>query len=112
MKLFDRQENEATILELKGSIMGEEDGTIFYDKLGDLIKQNRKKVVLDLSKVDWINSRGLGILISGLKIMRDNGGEFNLAAAADKVKSLLTLTRLITVFKNYDTVEEAIRGFE
>ncbi len=112
MRLFDRQKNGATILELKGNIKGGKDGTIFYDKLRDLIQQNKKKVVLDLSKVDWINSGGLGILISGLKIMRHNEGELNLAAAAEKVKSLLTLTRLITVFKNYDTVEEAIRGFE
>jgi anti-sigma B factor antagonist len=112
MKLLDRQENGATVLELKGKIKGSQDGNILYDKLRDLIQKNRKKVVIDLSKVDWINSRGLGILISGLKIMHRNDGELNLAAAADKVKSLLILTKIITVFKNYDTVEEAIRGLE
>jgi anti-sigma B factor antagonist len=112
MKLSDRRENEITILELKGNIMGDQDGTLFYDKLQDLIKQNRKKVLLDLSKVDWINSRGLGILISGLTTMRHHDGELKLAAVAEKVKSLLTLTRLITAFESYDTVEEAIGSFE
>ncbi len=112
MKLFDRQQNGATVLELKGNIKGEQDGNILYDKLRDLIQQNKKKVVLDLSKVDWINSRGLGILISGLKIMRNNDAELKLAAVEGKVKSLLTLTRLMTVFENYDTVEDAVACFE
>ncbi len=112
MKLFDRQQNGATVLELKGNIKGEQDGNILYDKLRDLIQQNKKKVVLDLSKVDWINSRGLGILISGLKIMRNNDAELKLAAVEGKVKSLLTLTRLMTVFENYDTVEDAVGCFE
>ena len=112
MKLFERRENEVTVLEFKGNIMGGQDSTVFYDKLQDLIKQNRKKVVLDLSKVDWINSRGLGILISGLTTMRNNDGKLKLAAVAEKVKSLLTLTRLITAFEDYDTVEEAVGSFE
>ncbi len=112
MRLFDRQKNGTTILELKGNIKGGQDGTIFYDKLQDLIKQNRKKVVLDLSKVVWINSRGLGILISGLNIMHQNNGELKLAAVAEKVKSLMILTKLITVFEDYNTVEEAIGAFE
>ncbi len=112
MKLFDRQENEITVIELKGNIMEEQDRILFYDKLQDLIQQNRKKVVLDLSKVDWINSRGLGMLISGLTTMRHNEGELKLAVVAEKVRSLLTLTRLITAFEVYDTVEEAVRSFE
>ncbi len=112
MKLSDRQENEVTVIELKGNIMGGQDDSLFYDKLRELIEQNRKKIVLDLSKVDWINSRGLGILISGLTTMRNNDGELRLAAIAEKVKSLLILTRLITAFEDYDSVEEAVRSFE
>ncbi len=111
MKLFERQENEVTVLELKGNIMGEQDGVVFYDKLQDLIQQNRKKVVLDLSKVDWINSRGLGMLISALTTMRNHDGKLKLAMVAEKVKSLLTLTRLITAFEEYDTVEKAVASF-
>ena len=112
MKLFDRRENDVTVIELKGNIMEEQDRTLFYDKLQELIQQNRKKVVLDLSKVDWINSRGLGMLISGLTTMRHNDGQLKLAVVAEKVKSLLTLTRLITAFEDYDTVKEAVRSFK
>lgn len=111
MKITDREDNGIVILELKGNIMGGEDEAVFYDKLSELIDQNKKKVVLDLAKVAWINSRGLGILISGLTTMRNNDGKLKIARVVEKVKSLLTMTRLITVFDSYETVDEAVKSF-
>lgn len=111
MKINVRDNAKVTVLEIKGNIMGGEDETVFYDKLRELIGQDRKKVVLDLSKVEWINSRGLGILISGLSTMRKSGGDLKLAGVADKVKSLLTMTRLITAFETHETVDDAVRSF-
>jgi anti-sigma B factor antagonist len=112
VKLTPREENGVVILELKGKIMGGEDETLFYSKLQELIEQDKKKVIVDLSRVDWINSRGLGILISGLTTMKNHGGELKLASVAEKVKSLLTMTRLITAFENYDSVEKAVESFK
>ncbi|MEE9552941.1 MAG: STAS domain-containing protein [candidate division Zixibacteria bacterium] len=111
MKIADREDNGIVVLELKGNIMGGDDEAVFYDKLRELIEQNKKKVVLDLAKVEWINSRGLGILISGLTTMRNNKGQLKIARVAEKVESLLTMTRLITVFDSYDTVDEAVASF-
>lgn len=111
MKITDRENNGIVILELKGNIMGGDDEAVFYDKLRELIDQNKKKVVLDLAKVEWINSRGLGILISGLTTMRNSGGQLKIARVVEKVKSLLTMTRLITVFDSYETVDEAVKSF-
>ena len=111
MKITDREDNGIVILELKGNIMGGDDEAVFYDKLRELIDQNKKKVVLDLAKVEWINSRGLGILISGLTTMRNSGGQLKIARVVEKVKSLLTMTRLITVFDSYETVDEAVASF-
>ncbi len=111
MKITDREDNGIVILELKGNIMGGDDEAVFYDKLRELIDQNKKKVVLDLAKVEWINSRGLGILISGLTTMRNSGGQLKIARVVEKVKSLLTMTRLITVFDSYETVDEAVKSF-
>ena len=65
----------------------------------------------DLAKVDWMNSTGLGILISGLTTLRNNGGELKLANVTEKIQSLLTITKLITVFENFDSVEEAVGSF-
>jgi anti-sigma B factor antagonist len=111
MKLSFREADSVMILEPKGKIMGGPDATVLHDKLHEFIDQNKKKVVIDLSKVEWMNSTGLGILISGLTTMRNNGGELKLAGVTEKIQSLLTITKLITVFDNYDTVDLAVKSF-
>ncbi len=111
MKLTHREENNVVIIEPKGKIMGGPESTELHDLLHKLIDEGKNKVVLDLSKVDWMNSSGLGILISGLTTVRRAGGELRLAQVTDKIQSLLTITKLITIFKAYDSVEEAIQSF-
>lgn len=111
MKLSTRQVGDVVVLEPRGKIMGGPDATILHDQLHDLINQGKKSVVIDLAKVDWMNSTGLGILISGLTTLRNNGGELKLANVTEKIQSLLTITKLITVFENYDSVEEAVGSF-
>jgi anti-sigma B factor antagonist len=111
MKLSFKEKNGVTILEPRGKIMGGPDATILHDKLHDLIAEKKLKVVIDLSEVDWMNSTGLGILISGLTTLRNNQGDLKLASVTEKIQSLLTITKLITVFEAYDTVEEAITSF-
>jgi anti-sigma B factor antagonist len=111
MKLTDRVVDDVVVLEPKGKIMGGPDATLLHDKLHDYIDQDKKKVVIDLSKVEWMNSTGLGILISGLTTMRNNGGELKLAGTTEKIESLLTITKLITVFENFDSVDQAIQSF-
>ena len=112
MKLTAHEDKGVVIISPKGKIMGGPDATMLHDQLHDLISQNKKKVIIDLAKVDWMNSTGLGILISGLTTMRNNGGELKLANVTEKIQSLLTITKLITVFESYDSVEEAIASFK
>jgi anti-sigma B factor antagonist len=112
MKLTDRIVNDIVVLEPKGKIMGGPDATLLHDKLHEFIDQKKKKVVIDLAKVEWMNSTGLGILISGLTTMRNNGGELKLAGVTEKIESLLTITKLITVFENYDSVDQAVQSFK
>lgn len=111
MKLNHREENNVVVIEPKGKIMGGPESTALHDLLHELIDQNKNKVIIDLGKVDWMNSTGLGLLISGLTTMRKSGGELKLANVTDKIQSLLTITKLITVFKSFDTVDEAIGSF-
>jgi len=111
MKLTHREENGVVIIEPKGKIMGGPESTELHDLLHDLIDQNKNQVVIDLSKVDWMNSTGLGLLISGLTTLRKSGGELKLANVTEKIQSLLTITKLITIFKSYDSIEEAIGSF-
>ncbi|HEX9750136.1 MAG TPA: STAS domain-containing protein [candidate division Zixibacteria bacterium] len=111
MKLTHREQDGVVILEPKGKIMGGPDATVLHEQIHELISQSKLRVVIDLAKVDWMNSTGLGILIAGLTTLRDNKGDLKLACVTDKIQSLLTITKLITVFDAYDTVEEAIAGF-
>ncbi len=112
MKFSVREQNGVTVLAPKGKIMGGPDSTELHEKLRDLIKGNAKKVTIDLSDVDWMNSTGLGILISGLTTMRNAGGELKLARVTDKIQSLLVITKLVTVFETHDSVEEAVASFK
>ncbi|HLG94228.1 MAG TPA: STAS domain-containing protein [candidate division Zixibacteria bacterium] len=111
MKFSVREQDGVTILAPKGKIMGGPDSTELHEKLRELIKNNTKKVVIDLSEVDWMNSTGLGILISGLTTMRGAGGELKLARVTDKIQSLLVITKLVTVFESHDSVETALKSF-
>jgi len=111
MKLNHREENGVVIIEPKGKIMGGPESTALHDLLHDLIEQGKIKVVIDLSKVDWMNSTGLGLLISGLTTLKKAEGELKLANVTDKIKSLLAITKLVTIFKSYDSVDEAINSF-
>ena len=102
----------AVVVTLKGNVMGGPDGSKLHETLHELREQGKKNVVVDLSKVKFMNSSGLGMLISGLTTMRNSGGDLRLANVADRIQSLLVVTRLITVFKNYDSVDEAVESFD
>ena len=112
MKMTDREQDGVVILEPKGKIMGGPDASLLHDKLHDVIEQGKRKVIIDLAQVDWMNSTGLGILISSYTTLRHHGGELKLANVTDKIQSLLTITKLVTVFDAHDSVDEAIRAFK
>ena len=112
MKLTDREQNNIVILEPKGKIMGGPDASLLHDKLYELIESDRRQIVIDLAGVEWMNSTGLGILISSYTTLRNNSGELKLANVTDKIQSLLTITKLVTVFDSHDSVEEAVKSFK
>jgi anti-sigma B factor antagonist len=112
MRLSDREQDGVVILSPKGKIMGGPDASLLHDKLYEYIEQNKKRVVIDLAQVDWMNSTGLGILISGYTTLRNSDGELKLANVTEKIQSLLTITKLVTVFEAYDSIEEAVQSFK
>jgi anti-sigma B factor antagonist len=111
MKLASREAQGVVVLEPKGKIMGGPDATAMHELLHDLVAHDKKRVVIDLSGVDWMNSTGLGILISGLTTMRNAGGDLKLANVTEKIESLLTITKLVTVFETFDTTQSALDSF-
>jgi anti-sigma B factor antagonist len=102
----------AVVITLKGNIMGGPDGAKLHETLHEMKEAAKTNIVVDLSRVKFMNSSGLGMLISGLTTMRNAGGDLRLANVADRIQSLLVITKLITVFKNYDSVDEAIQSYD
>lgn len=102
----------AVVIELKGNVMGGPDGANLLDRLRELKDEGKLNVIVDLSKVKFMNSSGLGMLISAMTTMRNGGGDLRLAKVADRIRSLLMITKLITVFKHFETIKEAIESYE
>ena len=101
----------SVVIEFKGNVMGGPDAVSLNEKLHELIDAENTNIVVNLSKVKFMNSSGLGMLIGALTTMRKAGGDLRIANATDKIQSLLVVTKLITVFKHFNSVEEAVESF-
>jgi len=111
MKITDELKDGIVIIGLEGKVMGGPDATMFHGKLHEYVNSGNKKVIVDLSKVEWMSSVGLGMLISALTTMKNNEGVMKLANVTENIESLLTITRLVTIFQTHDSVEEAMNSF-
>jgi anti-sigma B factor antagonist len=101
----------ANIISLDGKLMGGPFGEEMNKTLHNLLDEGKKRVVVDLSKVGFVNSSGLGILISGLTTMRNGGGDLKLAGISSKIDGLLSITKLNQIFEQHPSVEEALKSF-
>lgn len=101
----------AVVLNLDGKLMGGPFGEEMSNTLHKLLDEGKKRVVIDLSKVGFVNSSGLGILISGLTTMRNGGGDLKLAGITSKIEGLLSITKLNQIFERHDSVESALKSF-
>lgn len=103
---------KTTVITFKGKVMGGPDASDYMDDIKSLIEQGKTNVVADLSKVNFMNSSGLGILITSLTSLRNAGGDLKICGASDRIESLLIVTKLITVFKHYKTLDEAVAAYQ
>jgi len=111
MRFKTEERYNAVVLQLKGDVMGGPDGAKLHDQLREMKESGQMNVVVDLSKVRFMNSSGLGMLIGGLSTMRNAGGDLRLANATDRIQSLLMIAKLLTVFKHYESVDEAVESY-
>jgi anti-sigma B factor antagonist len=105
------EQYNCVVLEFKGKVMGGPDAAKLNEQLHELIDEAKKNVVVDLSRVNFMNSSGLGMLIGGLTTMRNAGGDLRICNASKKIESLLMVTKLITVFDHYKTLDEAVASY-
>ena len=111
MKFKSKEQKGVTVISLEGNVIGGPDATVLNDQLHGLIDEKKTKVIVDLSRVDFINSSGLGLLIGGLTTMRKAGGELKLAGASKKIQNLLEITKLHKVFDIHKTLSDAVAAF-
>ena len=101
----------AIVIELKGKLEGGSLSSEMSETLYRSLDQGKKNVVVDLGGISYINSSGLGILISGLASMKKNGGDLKLANINNKVQGLLSITKLNQIFEQFDSVDAAVKSF-
>jgi anti-sigma B factor antagonist len=111
MKIKTSERYGAVVIELKGNVMGGDDTKVFNEQLHKLLDEGKKNIVIDLADVKFMNSSGLGMLIGGLTTVKKADGQLKLARVTEKIESLLIITKLITIFESFDTVEEAVKSF-
>lgn len=107
MKIQQREAFGAAILDLNGKLTGGPEAETFRNIFKSLLEEGKKNIIINLKKVDWINSTGLGILISGYTSVKKAGGELVLCNVGDRIDSILYVTKLNLLFQAFDSEEEA-----
>jgi anti-sigma B factor antagonist len=108
MKLQFSQKKDPKVhyLFMEGDLIGDEAGPMLAEMVSDSVEEGIKVLVIDLEKVRYISSSGLGLLITLLTKMKNAGGELFLTAPSEHVKKLLIITKLNGIFKVLDSVDE------
>ncbi len=108
MNVTSEYKNHVVIVRLTGDLIGEHDGTLVLSKAADAIQQGILQCVIDISKLRYINSSGIGVLITILTKFRNKGGEVYLLNPSESVQKLLIITKLNAIFHIVKTEEEAL----
>jgi anti-sigma B factor antagonist len=111
VKIKERKRDGVAVLEMSGRLMGGPDAEAFDEVLKNLIHEGCRNVVVNMEKVRWVNSTGLGILISGYTTLKKSGGELKLLKVSDRIENIFIVSKLYTVFESYQDEDEAVQSF-
>ena len=111
MQIEERVVNNVTILDLKGKITLNEGDEVLKDKINSLILQNRKRILLNLADVPYIDSAGLGEIVRTYTTVSRQGGQLKLVNLTKRITDLLMITKLLTVFETFDVEQDALKSF-
>lgn len=111
VKLTTRQVGDVTVIDANGRITLGEGSSTFRDSIKDLTAKGNKKILLNLGDVTYIDSSGIGEMVSGFTSVTNQGGQLKLLNLTKRVKDLLQITKLYTVFEVFDDEAAAVRSF-
>lgn len=112
LKLSTRQVGDVTVVDAAGRITLGEGSSAFRDLVKDLISKGSKKVLLNLGEISYIDSSGIGELVSSFTTVQNAGGQMKLLNLSKRVKDLLQITKLYTVFEVYEDEAAALASFK
>ena len=112
MELVHQIKEECLLLTLTGDLIGENSGTEIVEIINDAMQNKVVAIAVDLGGVRYMNSSGLGVLITLFTKVKNKGGEVVIVSPSDQIKKLLQITKLNDVFKSFDTEEEAIQALK
>jgi anti-sigma B factor antagonist len=99
------------VIDAAGRITLGEGASVFRDMLRDLAAKGDKKILLNLGEVSYIDSSGIGEMVSGFTTLTNHGGQLKLMGLSKRIKDLLQITKLYTVFEVFDDEADGIRSF-
>ena len=108
----ERQAGDVTILDMSGEVRIGEGSISLRDSIRNLADQGKKKVLLNLAGVKYMDSTGVGELIANYTTITRGGGQLKLLNLTDRIQNLLVITKLLTVFDSYDNEAEALKSFQ
>jgi len=111
MQIEERTVGDVVVLDLKGRITLGDGDQLLKDKVNSLVNQGRKRIILNLAGVPYIDSAGLGEIVGSYTTVSRQGGSLKLLNLTKKITDLLAITKLLTVFETFDSEDEAVRSF-
>ena len=112
MQLEERASGDVTVITVTGDITLNKGGDVLLkDKIQSLLQQGKKKLLIDLGKVSYVDSAGLGQLVQVYATAKHHGGALKLVNLTKRLKDLLVVSKLLTVFDSYESEPEAIASF-
>ena len=112
MEIVERTVNDVTVLDLKGKMTLGEGDELLKDKINSLLAAGKKKLLLNLEAVPYIDSAGLGEVVRTYTTVSRQGGSLKLLNLTKRITDLLSITKLLTVFDTYDNEAEAIKSYK
>ena len=112
MQIEERQSGEVTVIRVTGDITLNKGGDVLLkDKVQSLLQQGKKKLLIDLGGVSYVDSAGLGQLVQVYATTKNHGGSLKLLNLTKRLKDLLVVSKLLTVFDSYESEAEALGSF-
>ena len=111
MQIAERTVGDITILDLKGKMTLGEGDELLKDKVNSLMNQGRKKILMNLGEVPYIDSAGLGEIVRTYTTVSRQGGTMKLVNLTKRITDLLSITKLLTVFETFDNEPEALKSY-